>query len=373
MNNMIKLNDFQLLWTQIEKEVIDSVKKFGKSGWYILGQGVKDFEQELTKFYPNNKYCTGCASGLDAIEIGLRALGIKPGDIVLTTPLSAFATTLAILRCGGIPAFVDTDENGLIDLNLARDFFTNNPNVKFFIPVHLYGQAINLEKLKKLKEDFDLKIVEDCAQAVLAEDESGFVGSVGQITATSFYPTKNLGCFGDGGALLTTDSNLHEISNTIRDYGQSSKYNHSIVGMNSRLDELQAIIMKDVFLPKLKKQTEHRRQIASIYINGIRNSEINLLQIPKNSKPVYHLFPVFSEHRDVLKEYLKQNEIESGIHYPILITDQTALHNIPHIISGSLDNAKKIVKQELSLPINSLITTEEANKVVKICNSWKTR
>lgn len=368
---MIKLNDFQTSWIQIENEVLDSVKKFGRSGWYILGQGVKDFEEELVKFYPGNNYCVGCASGLDAIEIGLKSLGIKKGDIVLTTPLSAFATTLAILNCGAIPAFIDTDENGLIDLNIAQDFFDKNPKVKFFVPVHLYGQPLDLDKLEELKNKYNLKIVEDCAQAILAKYKGKSVGSVGQVTATSFYPTKNLGCFGDGGALLSPDINIYETAKSIRDYGQSSKYKHTIIGMNSRLDEIQAIIMKDVLLSKLENSTQHRKKIASIYINGIKNKNIMIPQISKNSESVYHLFPIFSEYRDSLKEYLKQNEIESGVHYPILITDQAALNEIPFIIFGKLNNAKKITEQELSLPINPIISIEEAQQVVNICNNWK--
>lgn len=368
---MIKLNDFQTSWTQIENEVVETVKKFGRGGWYILGQGVKNFEEELTKFYPGNNFCVGVASGLDAIEIALKCLGIKPDDIVLTTPLSAFATTLAIVNCGAVPAFVDTDKNGLIDLDLADKFFSQNPNVKFFVPVHLYGQSLDLEKLDRLKNKYNLKIIEDCAQSILAKYNGLSVGSVGQVSATSFYPTKNLGCFGDGGALLTPDQNIYESAKSIRDYGQSSKYNHTIIGMNSRLDELQALIMKEVLLPKLKESTKHRKSIASIYLKNIKNPYITLPKISEKSDPVYHLFSIFSSHRDELKEYLKQNEIESGVHYPILITDQIALKSIPHNIFGSLENAKIIANQELSLPINPIISEKEALEVVRVCNLWK--
>lgn len=368
---MIKLNDFQKSWKLIEKEVIGSVKKFGKSGWYILGEGVKNFEKELIKFYPKNKFAIGCASGLDAIKIGLKVLGIKNGDIVLTTPLSAFATTLAIINCGGIPAFVDIDENGLINLDLVEKFLIKNPKVKYFIPVHLFGHALDLDRLKKIKKKYGIKIIEDCAQAISAKNKNKTVGSVGEIAATSFYPTKNLGCFGDGGAILTSSKDLETKSRAIRDYGQTSKYNHSIIGMNSRLDEIQAIIMKDVLLPRLNKITKHRKEIANIYIKGIKNKNIIIPAKPENSDSVYHLFPVFSKNRDLLKKYLEKNEIQSGIHYPILITDQKALKNIKHIVFGKLTIAKKFVKEELSLPINSTITKEEAKKVVNVCNNWK--
>jgi dTDP-3-amino-3,4,6-trideoxy-alpha-D-glucose transaminase len=367
---MIKQNDFQALWKSIENEILDSVKQFGKSGWYILGQGVIDFEHELTKFYPDNKYAIGCASGLDAIEIGLMAMGLKPGDIVLTTPLSAFATTLAIIKCGGIPAFVDIEENGLINLDLVEQYLTKNPNVKYFVPVHLYGHALNLEKLQKIKKKFNLKIVEDCAQSICAKSFNKSVGSVGDVAATSFYPTKNLGCFGDGGALLTSSEDINIKARSIRDYGQSSKYNHTIIGMNSRLDELQAIIMKNVLLPRLNEATQHRKEIANIYLNGIKNKNITIPQKPIGSDSVYHLFPILCQSRDKLKEYLKNNEVESGIHYPILITDQPALKNIQHIVYKGLTNAKKFVTEELSLPINPTVTKEEAQKIVNLCNNW---
>lgn len=193
---MIKLNDFTKQWSLIESDVLKAVSEFGKSGWYILGDEVKAFEQKLVKFYPPNKYAVGCASGLDALEICLRALKIKKNTIVLTTPLSAFASTLAILNCGAIPAFVDVDESGLINLNLVREFFLQNKNATFLLPVHLFGHALNLVELEKLKKQFSLKIVEDCAQAIGAKSGSISVGSVGDVAATSFLSNKKFGVFG---------------------------------------------------------------------------------------------------------------------------------------------------------------------------------
>lgn len=369
---MIKLNDFQAQWEKQKESILRAVNKVGESGWYILGKEVSEFENELIKYYPGIKYAVGCGNGLEAIEISLKTLGIKNNDIVLTTPLSAFATTLAIVRAGGIPAFVDIDGNGLINLDLAEEFFKNNPNVKFFVPVHLYGHALDLEKLNKLKKKYHLKIVEDCAQSICAKSKGMSVGTIGQMSATSFYPTKNLGCLGDGGALLTSDLNIYNQARALRDYGQTSKYHHSLIGLNSRLDELQAAIMKDCFLPQIKAYTKKRQEIANFYIKGIKNSNIEIPKKPKNSESVYHLFPILiKNNRDKFKEYLKNEGVESGIHYPILITDQIAMENIPFFIYGNLSNAKRIVEQELSLPINPTMTKKDALKVIDVCNSWK--
>jgi dTDP-3-amino-3,4,6-trideoxy-alpha-D-glucose transaminase len=372
MISKIKLNDFEKIWDCIKEDCYRTIERVGSSGWYILGKEVLEFEEELIKFYPGTKYTIGCGNGLDAIEIGLKALGIQKGDIVLTTPLSAFATTIAIIKAGGIPAFVDTYENGLINLDLAEQFFKNNPNVKHFIPVHLYGHALDLNRLEYLKNKFNLKIVEDCAQAIGAKSKNISVGTIGQVAATSFYPTKNLGCFGDGGAVLTSDENIAKISRSLRDYGQTSKYHHDVIGINSRLDELQAAIMKDCLLPRLNEFTHHRQLIAEIYNKNIKNEDLTIPPKPKDSESVYHLYPVvIKKDRNAFKEYLKNNNVESGIHYPILIPDQIALKNSTHFIYGSLDTSRNFVEHELSLPINPTMTESDAYEVVKICNNWK--
>lgn len=371
MIDIIKLNDFQALWDLSEKQILKTVKKVGSSGWYILGKEVLEFEKKLLYFFPGLKYCAGCGNGLDAIEIGLRTLGVKNGNIVLTTPLTAFATTLAIIRAGGVPAFVDIDESGLINLDLADEFFHNNPDVRYFVPVHLYGHSLDLDHLRYLKNKYRLKIVEDCAQSIMATSHGKSVGSVGQVACTSFYPTKNLGCLGDGGAILTSMLTIYNQAKALRDYGQTGKYRHSLLGLNSRLDELQAAIMKDCFLPNLSEATVKRQQVANFYINNIKNKRIVVPQKPRNSKSVYHLFPILvNGNREGLREHLKNNGIESGIHYPILITDQKALIDYPHFIYGNLKIAKKFVNAEISLPINSTMSDKEALRVVKACNNW---
>ena len=200
-NQTIALNDFKKQWLDIKLAALKAMDSVGNSGWLILGKETLNFEKNLAARcgFP---FAVGCANGLDAIEIALRCLGLKPGDHVLTTPLSAFATTLAILRAGGVPIFVDVDESGLIDLDLCAQALKNDPAIRFFLPVHLFGHALNSKKLANLKRDFPIKIIEDCAQAIGAQSFNLPVGLIGDAATLSLYPTKNLGCLGDGGALL---------------------------------------------------------------------------------------------------------------------------------------------------------------------------
>src|SRR6266581_6477192 len=204
MTVTVPLNDFRAQWKAVGTDVLAAVDRVGASGWYILGREVERFESALASVW-GLPHAIGVGNGLDAIEIGLRCLGIRQGDRVLTTPLSAFATTLAVMRCGGVPVFVDTDASGLLDLDRCRDLLLRDRQIRFLVPVHLYGHCADLERLEALRDEFRLGIVEDCAQAIGARFKGRGVGTVGQVAAVSFYPTKNLGALGDGGAVLTAD------------------------------------------------------------------------------------------------------------------------------------------------------------------------
>ena len=201
---MILQNDFKRQWQLVEEAALGAVRRVGASGQYILGEEVEAFEASIARFC-GVAHAVGVGNGMDALEISLRCLGLEKGDKVLTTPLSAFATTLAILRSGGFPVFVDVDELGAIDLRQCRQLLEHDDSIRFLVPVHLYGFPMNLHELSRLREDFGLFIVEDCAQAIGASYAGVPVGTVGQVAATSFYPTKNLGALGDGGAVLTKD------------------------------------------------------------------------------------------------------------------------------------------------------------------------
>ena len=365
----ILLNDFSALWSDIRSKAIDAMDRVGSSGWLILGKEVAAFEHDLAAF-SLIPHWVGVANGLDAIEIGLRALGIRSGERVLTTPLSAFATSLAIIRAGGQPVFVDTDEDGLLDLEAARQYLSAHREVRFMVPVHLFGHTIDLNKLAALRDEFSLLIVEDCAQSIGAQSHAMPVGSVGQVAATSFYPTKNLGCLGDGGALFTTDQELAITARCLRDYGQSKKYVHDHLGLNSRLDELQAAILRSALLPRLAEFTDIRRALATTLIEGITNPRIEVVREQSSSFSVWHLFPVkVSGERESLQNHLKSHGILSGIHYPIIIPQQRALEHLPSA-QELFPNASRMANCELSLPIHPYLTPEEVERIISACNSW---
>lgn len=369
---IVKQNDFQKQWLDIRDQAFAAIDRVGMSGWLILGNEVKSFELQLAN-YCKAQYSVGCANGLDAIEIALRCLDLPLGAKVLTTPLSAFATTLAIVRAGGIPVFVDVDASGLINLDLCTEILSSNPDIKYFVPVHLFGHSLSLEKLRSLKNKFNLYVIEDCAQAIGATSKGETVGSVGDMAAISFYPTKNLGCLGDGGAIITNHQEYWNRAKNLRDYGQSKKYEHTSLGMNSRLDELQAAIMNDALLPKLNDFVKRRCQIANYYRSKIRNPKIVMPPIPEDSASVWHLYPVLiRENRQQFQEYAAKNGINLSIHYPILISQQHALTHstIPYIIMSKLENAECFAAQEISLPIHPYMTDNEVDYVIKICNSW---
>lgn len=363
---MILLNDFKRQWTEIGPAALAAVERVGASGCYILGREVVAFEGKLAEFW-GVSHAVGVANGMDAIEIALRALDLQSGQKVLTTPFSAFATTLAVLRAGGVPVFVDVDDNGNIDLEQCREVFSRDRSIRFFVPVHLYGNPLDLEKLAALKQDFDLVIVEDCAQAIGARHGGRNVGMVGQAAATSFYPTKNLGAFGDGGALLTNDPSTASRARALRNYGQSDLYLHDELGLNSRLDELHAAVLSDALLPNLQRWTETRRQIAARYLREIER--FRTIKPASSAEPVWHLFPIFVEaaERDSVRERLLSGGIASGVHYPRLIPEQPAMQlSVSYEVATELINARRLASSEISLPIHPFLR-DEVQMVIASC------
>src|SRR4029453_5649067 len=336
-------------------------RRVGRSGRYILGEQVRAFEAALAKGW-GIEHAVGVANGTDAIEIGLRCLGLCQRAKVLTTPLSAFATTLAIIRAGGVPVFVDVDEHGGIDLGQCRELLERDPEIRHFVPVHLYGHALDMNELKNLKDDFDLSIVEDCAQAIGASHSGVSVGTVGQLAATSFFPTKNLGGLGEGGGVLTDDEVVAVEARVLRNYGQSGHYVHDELGSNSRLDELHAAILRDAMLPNLEAWTALRRKTARLYLDAISNPLIQMCPRSTGADPVWHLFPILVGEgmRDSLREHLQVVGIDTAVHYPRIIPEQQALtKNTRFEVPFDPTNAPRFGAEELSLPIHPfLIETE---------------
>jgi dTDP-4-amino-4,6-dideoxygalactose transaminase len=355
--------------------LIAAFEDFGESGWYILGREVTAFEEALARSW-GLPYAVGVGSGLDAIEISLRLLGCRPGDKVLTTPLSAFATTLAILKLGAVPVFIDCDPCGLISLDACEALLESRPDIRYFVPVHVYGFSLDFDRLAQLRDRFGLLIVEDCAQSIGAswrECATGgrATGTVGRMAATSFYPTKNLGAFGDGGAILTSDPDLARSARQFRDYGQTSKYRHEFIGSNSRLDELHAALLGRVLLPRLDGWIEKRRHIARQYLDGIAHPAITPFENPANSNSSWHLFPVaVSPHRKVaFLEHLKNGGVMPGEHYPTAIPDQPAMADVPYEDRGC-PVARRLCASEVSLPLHPYLTEEEVQHVIETCNQW---
>jgi dTDP-3-amino-3,4,6-trideoxy-alpha-D-glucose transaminase len=366
----VTANDFRRQWQDTEADVMAAVRDVGASGWYILGESVKAFEHALAQYW-GIEHAVGVASGLDALELALRALGCKPGDRVLTTPVSAFATTLAIVKIGAVPVFVDCDDNGLLDLAACRRILERDANIRFFVPVHLYGHALHGGELAKLRDDFDLKLVEDCAQSIGAESLGRPTGTVGQIAATSFYPTKNLGALGDGGAVLTSTSVYAERLRVLRDYGQSGKYRHDAIGYNSRLDELHAAVLQRAHLPRVDEWTRRRRNIARRYRKGIQNPRIRVPAEPEGSQSCYHLFPICVEcasKRGAL-EYFRAQGIGVAEHYPTAIPDQPAMTGVNWL--GDTPGARRFCASQISLPVHPYLDETEVARVIDACNRWR--
>jgi dTDP-3-amino-3,4,6-trideoxy-alpha-D-glucose transaminase len=349
----VLLNDFSRLWAEIGEDVLHAVAEVGASGHYILGPQVAAFESSLATL-AGLPGAVGCGSGLDAIEIGLRALDMPAGAKVLTTPLSAFATTLAIVRAGGIPVFVDVDAQGLLDLDQAQQELARDASIK------------------SMGERFGVAVVEDCAQAILAEHSAAKVGTAGAGAAFSFYPTKNLGALGDGGAFLAKSPAVIEHARVLRDYGQTERYVHARLGLNSRLDELHAAVMSRAQLPRLRAWTERRRQIAQRYLHGLAGSAVQTLPVEDGSAPVWHLFPVLAPlgRREELRAFLAARAVQTGVHYPFVIPSQKALAGVPFACPRKLANAEAFAAREVSLPIHPFLTDGEVDRVIDAVSAW---
>jgi len=371
--SLIATNDFVRQWADVGTAVLEAVNRVGESGWYILGPEVANFERAIA-VHTRREFAIGCGSGLDAIEISLRCLDLQPGQKVLTTALSAFATTLAIIRASGRPVFVDVDATGSIDLERCVHLLERDPSIRFFVPVHLFGHPCNLDQLREVKSRFQLRVVEDCAQAIGAQFGNQAVGSVGDLSALSFYPTKNLGAVGDGGAILTDHPSYAERARALRDYGQTSKYVHDLVGLNSRLDELHAAILGRALLPKLANWAQRREKIAQQYIQEIRNPSVQIVLPAPHSRPAWHLFATLIDpnRRDNFCAYLKASGVGTGIHYPQIIPRQKALSNSSLCeVHGELTRAEAFAAGEVSLPIHPYLRDDEVATIVKTVNAWQ--
>ena len=337
-------------------EVHDAIKRVIDRGWFVLGPEVEAFEREfaLTSGAP---YAVGVGNGTDALALILRALGIGAGDEVITTPLSAAYTALAIVMAGARPVFADIDPERMTLSPAAAERAITERTVAL-MPVHLYGQPADLPALETLAKRRGLALVEDCCQAHLATCQTRPVGTVGIAGAFSFYPTKNLGALGDGGAVITGDASLANRIKRLRNGGQTDRYHHVEIGVNSRLDELQAAILR-ARLPALPRHTSRRRLLAQHYRLALTNSSVT---VPRELDPghVYHLFPVRAQRRTQLQDRLLQSGIETLVHYPVPISQQPAFAALGR---ADCPEAERAANEVLSLPLYPGLSTEAVNAV----------
>lgn len=365
---MILMNDFKAEPVELRQATLQAAQRVIESGWYVLGKELENFEQQWAETCGSH-YSIGVGNGMDAIEIALRTLGISTGDEVITTPMTAFATVLAIIRAGATPVLADIDpETALLSPESVERCISTR--TKAVVLVHLYGQIRDMQTWLDLCTVHNLKLIEDCAQAHLATWQGKKAGTLGEAGAYSFYPTKNLGALGDGGMLITSDEIIANKAKSLRNYGQSIRYHHPELGMNSRLDELHAAILSER-LKWLTPFTQRRQDIATAYYQGIQNSLVKLLAMPeKPESHVYHLFVITSEKRDALQTHLQNAQIQTLIHYPVTIDQQEPCRNIKHDPKG-LSNSHHHAETCLSLPCHPQMSNLDVIKVINAINSFK--
>ena len=365
---MILMNDFKAEPAELREAMLGAAQRVIESGWYVLGNEVVAFEKQWADVCGVD-YAVGVGNGMDAIEIALRALDIGVGDEVITTSMTAFATVLAILRAGATPVLADIDpETALISIESAARCITSK--TKALLLVHLYGQVRNMTAWQDFCNENNLKLIEDCAQAHLATLAGKVAGSFGSAGAYSFYPTKNLGAPGDAGIFVTNIESVAQCASRLRNYGQSVRYHHPEIGMNSRLDEIHAAILSErmKWLPEF---TERRRQIAEAYLAGIKNALVQQLAIPEEPLAhVYHLFVIICEQREALQSHLQAHQVQSLIHYPIAIHKQEPCLDISRDSNG-LTNCEHHASTCLSLPCHPQMTDSDIAAVIAAVNSFQ--
>lgn len=352
---------FNMYQEEYEQKALKVLRK----GWYVLGEEVKNFEEEFAT-YIGSKHCVGLANGLDALWISFRLLGIGCGDEVIVQGNAYIACVMGITINGATPVFVEPDEYHNIDVEKIEEAIT--PRTKAVLAVHLYGQASRMGKIKALCEKHSLYLVEDCAQSHGAVFDGKMTGTFGDIGCFSFYPSKNLGCFGDGGAIVSDNDELAQKFKTFRNYGSEKRYHNMIVGTNSRLDELQAGLLR-VKLSHLDELNIERAQIAERYLKGINNSLITLPKVADGCTTVWHQFVVTTEEREKLVKFLEERDIYTLIHYPIPPHLSEAYGYLGYK-DGDFPITEERAQQVLSLPLYNGMMKEEISWVVESLNQF---
>ena len=358
-NNLLR--QFSLHSDEYEKKAVEVLR----SGWYIMGKELEAFEQEWAD-YIGTKYCVGLANGLEALKISFHLLNIKAGDEVIVCSNAYIACVMGITVDGAMPVFVEPDEYDNIDANKIEEAIT--AKTKAILAVHLYGQACDMTKIMGIAKKYNLKVIEDCAQSHGNHWHGKKVGTFGDVACFSFYPSKGCGAFGDGGCITTNDEELAKKYRIYRNYGSEKRYHNKVVGSNSRLDEIQAGLLR-VKLKHLDELNEERCKIADRYLKEIKNPLIKLPKIRPNADSSWHQFVIHTNKRDELQRYLSDREIGTLIHYPIP----------PHLSEaysylgkkeGDYPIAEKYAKEVLSIPMYNGMTDDEQTLVINAINEF---
>ncbi|MBC8433215.1 MAG: DegT/DnrJ/EryC1/StrS family aminotransferase [Desulfobacterales bacterium] len=360
--------DLKQTYLELAKEVDAAVKSVLKNGWYILGENVESFENEFAE-YCGCKYCIGVASGLDALQLLLKAHGIGPGDDVIVPANTYIATALAVSNIGANPVPVEPDPLTCnIDPQRIEEALTVRS--KAVMAVHLYGQTADMKRIQTICQKHKLKLFEDASQAHGATHNGIKAGVLGDAAGFSFYPGKNLGAFGDGGAVTTNNANVAEYVRNARNYGSEKKYYNTIKGVNSRLDEIQAAVLR-VKLKHLDEWNSRRSDIARIYLESLNFLDGRLIApvTGEGNSHVWHLFTVQSNLRDKLQAYLGQKSIETLIHYPVPFYSQAAYQELSHL-KGNFPISSAVADQTLSLPLGPHLTKERVDYVCETINAF---
>jgi dTDP-4-amino-4,6-dideoxygalactose transaminase len=354
--------DLKVLHKEIEGDVLPMVKEIMENGAFIGGPQVSGFETEFAEFC-DSSYCAGLNSGTDALRFALMSLGVGPGDEVITVPNTFIATTEAISQVGATPVFVDVYQN-TSEINISQIEEKITKKTKAIIPVHLYGQPADMEPILDIGNKHGLDIIEDACQAHGALYKGRKTGSLGKIGCFSFYPGKNLGAYGEGGAIVTQDEDIAHKIQMIRDHGQSKKYHHQLEGYNGRLDAIQAGVLR-IKLRKLDEWNKSRRRNASLYNELLGNTPGVEVTVEEGfAQSVYHLYVIFVENREGLQKYLGENGIGTGLHYPVPLHLQTAYDHLGYK-EGDFPVAEMLSKKLLSLPMYPQLTHSQIEYVVE--------
>ena len=363
---MIQTNRLDMGFYKYQQEFEDRAIEVLRSGWYVLGHQVEEFEREFAE-YIGSSYCVGLGNGLDALKLAFRALEIGPGDEVIVQANTYIASVMGITMNGATPVLVEPDEYFGINPGAVEAAITHR--TKAVLVVHLYGHPCQMQEISDICKRHSLYLVEDCAQSHGARDRGKMTGTFGDVGCFSFYPTKNLGAFGDAGAVVTESEKLRDKFRMLRNYGSAKRYYNEVVGENTRLDEMQAGLLR-VRLSHIEELTREREKIAEKYMAGIKNPLIRLPRVREEVRCVWHQFVVRCDKRDELAEYLKERGIGTIIHYPIPPHLSKAYEYLG-FARGAFPLTEEYADTVLSIPIYNGLTTEDQEQVIRALNEFR--